>query len=277
MVKLEDAFSSKKSYDKPRQHLKKQRHYFADEVLSSQSNGFSSSHVWMWELDNKKGWEPKNWCHLTVVLEKTLLRGPWTARWRREQLPTLLWPGEFMGSQSMRSPQSMVLQRVGHDWVTFTFNGLQWDQSSQSYRKLVLYVHWKDWCWSWNSNTLATWCKGLTDWKRPWRWERLKVGGEGGNRGWDGWMASLTWRTRVWANSGRWWRTGKPGVLQSMGSQRLGYNLVTEQQYWRWEEGKSPDNASGAPKDRVFAIDFPNTVHPSSAISENETIKTTKL
>ena len=121
MVKLEDAFSSKKSYDKPRQHLKKQRHYFADEVLSSQSNGFSSSHVWMWELDNKKGWEPKNWCHLTVVLEKTLLRGPWTARWRRERLPTLLWPGEFMGSQSMGSPQSMGLQRVGHDWVTFTF------------------------------------------------------------------------------------------------------------------------------------------------------------
>ena len=51
---------------------------------------------------------------------------------------------------------------------------------------------WKDWCWSWNSNTLATWCKELTHWKRHWCWERLKVGGEGDNRGWGGWMASPT-------------------------------------------------------------------------------------
>ena len=55
-------------------------------------------------------------------------------------------------------------------------------------------VHWKDWCWSWNSNTLATWCKELTHWKRPWCWERLRAGG-GDDRGWDGWMASLTQRT----------------------------------------------------------------------------------
>ena len=53
-------------------------------------------------------------------------------------------------------------------------------------------IHWKEWCWSWNSNTLATWCKELTQWKRPWCWERLKVGREGDNRGWYGWMASLT-------------------------------------------------------------------------------------
>ena len=50
--------------------------------------------------------------------------------------------------------------------------------------------HWKDWCWSWNSNALATWCKKLTQWKRPWCWERLKAGGEGLDKGWDGWMAS---------------------------------------------------------------------------------------
>ena len=62
----------KKSYDQPRQHIKKQRHYFDDKGLSSQSYGFSSSHVWMCELDNKKGWAPKNWCLQTVVLEKTL-------------------------------------------------------------------------------------------------------------------------------------------------------------------------------------------------------------
>ena len=62
----------KKSYDQPRQHIKKQRHYFANKGLSSQSYGFSSSHVWMWELDYKESQAPKNWCLWTVVLEKTL-------------------------------------------------------------------------------------------------------------------------------------------------------------------------------------------------------------
>ena len=71
-----------------------------------------------------------------------------------------------------------------------------------------------------------------THWKRPWCWERLRAGGEVGGRGWDGWMASLTQWTRVWANSGRKWRTRTPGVLQTMGSQRVGHNLATEQQ-WR--------------------------------------------
>ena len=64
--------SWKKSYDKPRQHIKKQRHYFTNKSLSSQSYGFSSSHVWMWELDHTEGWALKNWCFWTVVLEKTL-------------------------------------------------------------------------------------------------------------------------------------------------------------------------------------------------------------
>ena len=62
----------KESYDQPRQHIKKQRHYFASKGLSSQNYGFSSSHVWMWELDYKESWAPKNWCFWTVVLEKTL-------------------------------------------------------------------------------------------------------------------------------------------------------------------------------------------------------------
>ena len=62
----------KKSYDQPRQHIKKQRHYFANEDPNSHSYGFSSSHVWMWELDHKESWAPKNWCFWTVVLEKTL-------------------------------------------------------------------------------------------------------------------------------------------------------------------------------------------------------------
>ena len=88
-------------------------------------------------------------------------------------------------------------------------------------------MHWKDWCWSWNSSPLATWCEEWTPWKRPWCWERLKAG-EGDDRGWDGWMASPTQWTWVWASSGSWWWTGKPGVLQSMGSQRVGHHWVTE-------------------------------------------------
>ena len=82
--------------------------------------------------------------------------------------------------------------------------------------------------WSWNSNTLATWCKELIHWKRPWCWESLKAGGEGDNRGWEGWMASLTRWTWVWASSGSWWWTGRPAVLQVMGSQRVGHDWATE-------------------------------------------------
>ena len=95
-------------------------------------------------------------------------------------------------------------------------------------QKLVLNIHWKDWCWSWTSNILVTWCKELTHWKRPWCWERLKAGGEGEDRGWNGWMASPTQWTWVWASPGSWWWTWKPGVLQSMGSQRVGYDWATE-------------------------------------------------
>ena len=115
---------------------------------------------------------------------------------------------------------------VGEDsWESL---GLQRDPTSPSWRKPVLNSLWKDWCWSWNSNILATWCKELTHWKRPWCWERLKVGGEGDDRGWDGWMASPTQWTWVWISSGSWWWTGRPGVLQSMGLQRVGHDWVTE-------------------------------------------------
>ena len=68
-----------------------------------------------------------------------------------------------------------------------------------------------------------TWCEELTYEKRPWCWEGLKAGGEGDNRRWDGWMASPSRWTWVWASSGSWWWTGKPGMLQSMGSQRDGH------------------------------------------------------
>ena len=95
-------------------------------------------------------------------------------------------------------------------------------------KEISLDVHWKDWCWSWNSNPLATWCEESTHLKRPWCWERLRAGREGDNRGWDGWMASPTQWTWVWVGFGSWWWTGKPGMLWFMGSKRVGHDWVTE-------------------------------------------------
>ena len=102
-------------------------------------------------------------------------------------------------------------------------------RSNQSFRKeSVLNIHWKNWCWNWNCNTLATCCEELTHLIRPWCWKRLKAGGEGDDRGWDGWMASSTQWIWVWASFRSWWRTGKPGVLPSMGSQKVRQDWVTE-------------------------------------------------
>ena len=141
---------------------------------------FSSSHVWLWELDYEESWALKNWCFWTVVLEKIL-----------------------------DSP-------------------LDCKEIKPIHPRSILNVHWKDWRWSWNSNTLATSCKEPTHLKRPWCWEKLKVGGAGDDRGWDGWMAPLMWWTWVWVGSRSWWWTGKSGLLQSMGWQRVGHNWATE-------------------------------------------------
>ena len=92
----------------------------------------------------------------------------------------------------------------------------------------VLNFHWKDWCWSWNTNTLAIWCEKLSHWKWHWCWERIKTRGKEDDRGWDGWMASSTQRTWVWASSGHWEWTGKPGLLQCKESQAVGQNWMTE-------------------------------------------------
>ena len=126
------------------------------------------------------------------------------------------------------STEELMLLNCSVEEDSWESLGLQGDPTSQSYRNSILNIHWKDWCWS--SDTLATWCKEPTHWKRPWCWERLKAGGEGDNRGWDGWKASPTQGTGVWASSRRWWRTGKPGVRQSMGSQRVGRDWASEQQ-----------------------------------------------
>ena len=176
-MKLKDAYSLEGIYDQPRQHIKKQRHYFVNKGLSSQDYSFSSGHVWMWELDRKESWVLKIWCFWTVVLEKTL-ESPLDCKEILEEIS----PGSSL--------EGMML-------------------------KLKLQY-------------LATWCEELTHWKRPWCWEGLKAGGEGDDRGWDGWMASPTQWTWVWVDSGSWWWTRRPGVLWFMGSQRVRHDWATE-------------------------------------------------
>ena len=184
----------KKIYDKPRQHVKKQKRLLTN-VCLVKGMVFPVVCVWMWELDNKEGWAPKSWCFWTVVLQKTL--------------------------------------------------GLQGGPTSTPYRKSVLNIHWKDWYWSWNSNTLAIWSEELTHRKRPWCWGRLKAGGEGDDRGWDGWMASPTLWIWVWTSSRRWWWTGWPGILQSIGLQRVRHDWATEL-YWTEPPGKPPSSQNGS-------------------------------
>ena len=172
----------KNRYDKPRQCIKKQRHPFANKGPSSQSNGFSSSHVWMWELDHKEGWGPKNWCFRTVVLEKTL-ESPLDCK-------------EIQPVHTKRNQSWMFIEGLMLKMKLQYFGHLMW--KTDSFEKPLML--------------------GKTEGKRR----------AGGDRGWDGWMASLTQLTWVWANSGRWWRAGKPGVLQSMGSKRVGHDWATE-------------------------------------------------
>ena len=120
-----------------------------------------------------------------------------------------------VGEDSLKSPlDSKEIKPVNQPWIK---------ESNPEYSL-------KNWCWSWISDTLATSCKELTHWKRPWCWERLKAEREEGDRGWDGWMESQIQGTWTWANSRRWWATGKPGMLQYVGSQ---HDMVAEQQQQR--------------------------------------------
>ena len=159
----------KKSYDQPRQHIKKQKHYFADKCLYSQRYGFSSSHVWMWDLDHKESWALKNWSFGTVLLEKTL-ESPLDCKEIKPVNPKGNQPWIFIGRTDDKAEAPIL-------WLT--------DVKNQLIRK------------------------------DP-------------DSGKD-WMASPTQWTWAWASSRRWWRTGKPGVLQSMGSQRVRHNWAIEQ------------------------------------------------
>ena len=156
-------------------HIQNQRHYFANKCQSSQSYGFSSSHVWMWELDSKESWALKDWCFWIVMLEKTH-ESPLDCK--------EIKPGNSKGNQ-----------------------GLELKLKLQNFGPLM---------------------QRTDSFKRPWCWERLKAGGGGNDRGWHGWVASLTRLTWVWVSSGSWWWTGRPGMLQSTGSQRVGHDWTTE-------------------------------------------------
>ena len=101
-------------------------------------------------------------------------------------------------------------------------------------------------------------CEELTHWKRLWCWKGLGAGGKGDDRGWDGWMASLTQWTWVWVNSGSWWWTGRPGMLQFMGSQRVGHDWATELNWTHFPDLKTNFNKLGIERD------FLNQKGPSS-------------
>ena len=117
---------------------------------------------------------------------------------------TLAW--KLPGTEEPGRLPSMESHRVGHDWSNLA-----------AVATAAAPFHWKDWCWSWSAKTLANWWEELTHWKRLWCWERLKAEGEVDDRGWDGWMASPTQWTWVWASSTRWeaWHAAVHGVTKS--------------------------------------------------------------
>ena len=106
----------KKSYDQPIQHIKKQRHYFANKGPSSQSYGFSSSHIWMWELDFKESWEQKNWCFWTVVLEKSL-ESPLDSKEIQPVHPKGNQPWTFIGRTDAEAETPILWPPDAKNWL----------------------------------------------------------------------------------------------------------------------------------------------------------------
>ena len=176
----------------------------------------------IWDLDQKEGWAPKDWCFWTVVLEKTL----------ESPLDCKIQPVCSKGEQS---------------WVFIR----RTDAKAET--PILRPPH-----------------AELTHWKRLWCWEGLEAGGEGDNGGWDGWMASPTQWMWVRASSRSWWMTWKPGVLQSMGSQRIRHDWVTELNPWNCG---TPKNISSQTRKwyklpaAVSAI-FSRTNHPKLWFTE---------
>ena len=172
----------KKSYDQPRQHIKKQKHYFTNKGPSSQSYGFSSSHVWMWELDYKESWVLKNWCFWTVVLEKTH-ESPLDCKEIKLVHPKGNQPWIFIGRTDAEAETPILWPPDVKNWL------IGKDP-----------VAGKDWRWE---------EKGMTEDEMV---------------GWHHQLYGHEFKTSF----GSWWRTGKPGMLQSMGLQRAGHDWVIE-------------------------------------------------
>ena len=135
----------KKSYDQPRQHIKKQRHYFADKGLSSQSYGFSSSHVWMWDLDYKERWTPKNWCFWMVVLEKTL-KSPLDCKEIQPVPPNGNQSWVFIGRTDAEAEASILWPPDVKSWLTGkdpdAGKGWRQEEKGMTKDKLIGWHHW---------------------------------------------------------------------------------------------------------------------------------------
>ena len=211
-----------------------QSHYFANKCTSSQGYGFSSGHVWMWAAGAVK-LLPRPWdspgkntgvgCYFPLQCTKVKSESEVT-----QSCPT---PSDPMDCSLPGSSIHGIFQARVLEWGAIAFsNGCEsWTVKKAECQRIDAFelwcwwrllripwttrrsnrsllkeispgIHWKDWCWSWNCNTLATWCEELTHLKRPWGWERLKAGGEGDDRGWNDWMASPTQWTWVWVYSG---------------------------------------------------------------------------
>ena len=183
--KLKDAYSLKGKYDQPRQHAKKQRHYFVNKGLSRQGYGFSSGHVWMWELDLKESWVQKIWCFWTVVLEKTL-ESPLDCEEIQPVHPKGDQSWVFIGRTDFEAETPVLWSPDAKSWLTW--KTLMLGKIEGRRRRGQQRIRWLD---------------GITD--------SIDMG-----------------------LGGLWWWTGRPGVLQFIGSQRVGHDWATEMNWWEY-------------------------------------------
>ena len=134
----------KESYDQPRQHIQKQRHYFANKGPSSQGYHFSSGHVWMWELDCEESWAPKNWCFWTVVLEKTL-ESPLNCKEIQPIHPKGDWSWVFIGKTDVEAETSILWPPDGKSWFIWkdpdAGKDWRWDKKGMTEDEMIGWHH----------------------------------------------------------------------------------------------------------------------------------------